>query len=70
MSKAKTAKTASKNNPLARSAAREFFYNGKKVVPVKFMGGKASFMAAQFSESGDLVTDETGSPIHWAKIGG
>ena len=48
MSKAKTAKTASKNNPTARVKAAEVFYNDKKVEPVLVINGTRRYMAAAF----------------------
>ena len=61
------AKTASKNNPLAREAAKEFFYESKKIVPVLYIGDGRSYMAAQF-ETGDMPMDKQGNPIPWAQI--
>ncbi len=61
------AKTASKNNPLSREAAKEFFFNGKKIVPVLFIGDGRSYMAAQF-ESGDMPMDKLGNPLPWAQV--
>jgi hypothetical protein len=61
------AKTASKNNPLSREAAKEFFYNGKKIVPVLYIGSGRSYMAAQF-ETGDMPSDKQGNPIPWSLV--
>lgn len=66
MSKSKTAKTASKNNPTSREAAREFFFDGKKVKPAKLILEKTSFLGAEY-ESGDIVVSN-GNPIHWSSI--
>lgn len=60
------AKTASKNNPSTREKAKEVFYNGKKVKPVKFIGTR-KYMAIQF-EDGSLPTDPQGNPIPWNMI--
>jgi hypothetical protein len=61
------AKTASKNNPTAREQAREFFYNGQKIKPVKLVTKQTSFLAAEFEGSGDLVVDGNGAPLSWEK---
>ena len=65
------AKTASKNNPTAREQAKEFFFQGQKIKPVKLITPKFSFLAAEFDGSGDLVVDTDGQPLPWdrAKIG-
>lgn len=59
------AKTASKNNPTTREQAKEFFYNGQKIKPVKLITGKSSFFAAEYDGSGDLVVGPNGSPLPW-----
>ncbi|MBP7190326.1 MAG: hypothetical protein KA998_03705 [Rickettsiaceae bacterium] len=59
------AKTASKNNPTTREQAKEFFYNGQKIKPVKLITGKSSFFAAEYDSSGDLVVGPNGSPLPW-----
>ena len=71
MGKAKTAKTASKNNPTTREQAREYFYSGKKIKPIKLITSKVSFLAAEYDDSGDLVLGSDGSPLTWqrAKLG-
>ena len=61
------AKTASKNNPTAREQAREFFFNGQKIKPVKLVTKNSTFLAAEFDGSGDLVVDSSGSPLTWEK---
>lgn len=61
------AKTASKNNPLGREAAKVTMYNNKKVVPVKIITGNKKFMGAQY-DGGSIVTDPSGEPIAWKKI--
>jgi hypothetical protein len=60
------AKTASKNNPTSRVKAKEFFYNGKKIKPVKFIGN-STYMAVQY-EDGSLVLDRNGLPLPWGKV--
>ncbi|MEK6734829.1 MAG: hypothetical protein AABY27_07010 [Pseudomonadota bacterium] len=67
MSKAKTAKTASKNNPTARVKAAEVFYNDKKVEPVLVINGTRRYMAAAF-EDGTMPSDANGSPLPWADV--
>jgi hypothetical protein len=67
MGKAKTAKTASKNNPVARQKAKEMFFNGKKIKPVRFISSGTSYIAAQY-EDGNLVVDRAGKPLPWKKI--
>ncbi|MBN8828016.1 MAG: hypothetical protein J0H68_04855 [Sphingobacteriia bacterium] len=61
------AKTASKNDPTTREKAKDIFYNGKKVKPVRFVSESGSFMAAE-DESGNVMTDEEGNPIPWSNI--
>ncbi|MDX1924240.1 MAG: hypothetical protein SFT91_03330 [Rickettsiaceae bacterium] len=61
------AKTASKNNPTSREQAREFFYNGQKIKPVRLVTQQSSFLAAEFDGSGDLVLDNSGNPLTWKK---
>lgn len=65
------AKTASKNNPTSREQAKEFFFQGQKIKPVKLITPNFSFLAAEFDASGDLVTGTDGQPLPWdrAKIG-
>lgn len=61
------AKTASKNNPVTRAQAREYFYNGKKIKPVKLITLKSTFLAAEYEDSGDLVRDASGNVLDWSK---
>lgn len=61
------AKTASKNNPVARDKAKDIFFNGKKVKPVLYIGEKRKYMAVQY-EDGTLAFDTEGSPVPWSKI--
>lgn len=67
MSKAKTAKTASKNNPTARVKAAEVFYNDQKIKPVLVLDGRRRYMAAAF-EDGSMPLDSNGSPLPWADV--
>ena len=64
MSKTK-AKTASKNNPTAREQAKEYFYNGQKIKPVKLITKKYSFLAAEYESSGDLIAGPDGVALPW-----
>ncbi len=66
MSKSKTAKTASKNNPTTRESAREFFFEGKKVKPAKLILENTSFLGAEY-DGGDIVVSN-GVPIHWSSV--
>lgn len=61
------AKTASKNNPVARARAKDIIYNGQKIKPVRFISMSRSFMAAQY-ENGQLAVDSQGNPVSWSKI--
>lgn len=67
MSKSKTAKTASKNNPTARVKAAEVFYNDQKIKPVLVLDGRRRYMAAAF-EDGSMPLDASGSPLPWADV--
>lgn len=58
------AKTASKNNPTSREQAKEYFYKGQKIKPVKLITGKYSFLAAEL-DSGDLVMGSNGKALTW-----
>lgn len=62
------AKTASKNNPTTREQAKEFFYNGKKIKPVKLISGRSSYLAAEYDDSGDLVVSTSGFPLTWEQV--
>jgi hypothetical protein len=64
MSKAKTAKTASKNNPTSREQAKKYLLDGQIIKPTKIVMGSKSFFGAEF-ESGDLVLDQLGNPMQW-----
>jgi hypothetical protein len=59
------AKTASKNNPTSREQAKEFFYQGQKIKPVKLITPQYSFLAAEFDGSGDLVLGPDNKPLPW-----
>lgn len=67
MSKGKTAKTASKNNPTSRMKAAEVFFNDKKVEPVLVLDGRRRYMAAAY-EDGTMPSDTNGSPLPWADV--
>lgn len=66
MSKSKTAKTASKNNPTSRAQAQKFMLDGKEIRPTEivFSGGKR-FFSAEFEGSAELVLDKAGKPRSW-----
>lgn len=64
MSKSK-AKTASKNNPTAREQAKEYFFNGQKIKPVKLITKQHSILAAEYENSGDLVVGSDGKALPW-----
>ena len=53
------AKIASKNDPLTREKAKEFFFNGKKIKPVLFIGGGRKYMAVSY-EDGSLAYERNG----------
>ena len=67
MSKGKTAKTASKNNPTSRVKAAEVFFNDKKVEPVLVLDGRRRYIAAAY-EDGTMPSDTNGSPLPWADV--
>lgn len=62
------AKTASKNNSASREPAREYFYNGSKIRPVKLISGNCSILVAEYDVSGDLVINSNGVVLPWKKI--
>lgn len=62
------AKTASKNNPTTREQAKEFFYQGQKIKPVKLVAGRSVFLAAEFDGSGDLVCGTDGNALPWDMV--
>jgi hypothetical protein len=59
------AKTASKNNPTSREQAKEFFFQGQKIKPVRLITTQYSFLAAEFDASGDLVLGADGQALPW-----
>jgi hypothetical protein len=65
MSKSKTAKTASKNNPTSREQAKKFMFDGKEIKPTEIIENSKSFLGAEFEGVGDLVLDKTGRPMSW-----
>lgn len=71
--KGKVAKTASKNNPSSRKAARKMFFNGVQVKGVKVIGFEAvmpsgqsiklkSFIAMANFQNDELIVDSNGVP--------
>ena len=71
--KGKVAKTASKNNPSSRKAARKMFFNGVHVKGVKVVGFETvtktgqqiklkSFVAMANFQNDDLIVDANGVP--------
>jgi hypothetical protein len=71
--KGKVAKTASKNNPSSRKAAKKMFFNGTQVKGVKVIGFETttptgqyiklkSFIAIASFQSDELMTDQNGVP--------
>jgi hypothetical protein len=65
MSKSKTAKTASKNNPTSREQAKKFMLDGKEIKPTQIIANDKSYFAAEFEGSADLVLDKAGKPMTW-----
>ena len=65
------AKTASKNAPSNRGAVKEYFYNGKKISPIKYIGLSSQYMAAA-DEQGNLIYANSNDedPITWAEAAG
>jgi hypothetical protein len=65
MSKNKTAKTASKNNPTAREQGVKFKFMDQIIKPTMIIENNKSAMYAEFESSGELVLDSKGNPIKW-----
>jgi predicted extracellular nuclease len=63
------AKTASKNNPTTREKAKDIFYNGQKIKPVKIIGENSTYIAAQY-ESGEVIEDAEGNALAWKEVAG
>ncbi|MGI4776126.1 MAG: hypothetical protein ACRYE9_04315 [Janthinobacterium lividum] len=59
------AKTASKNNPSTRGQAKEYFYMGMKILPVKLITEQSSYFAAEYESTGDLVLGTNGEALPW-----
>ena len=61
---------ASKNNAALREKAKEIFFNGVKVKPVKVIWDGRKYMAVQFDDnSGKMAYDaRTGQPLAWGSI--
>ena len=62
------AKTASKNNPVAREKAKQMTFNGQNVKPARFISLGRNFIAVQY-ENGQLALDPQGNPVPWSKVG-
>jgi len=63
-------KTASKNNAALREKAKEIFFNGVKVKPVKVLWDGRKYMAVQYDDnSGKMAYDTDGQPLAWGNIG-
>jgi hypothetical protein len=67
ISKMSKAKVASKNNPVSRGQAREYFHQGKKIKPVKLIEDGRAFLSAEYDESGDLVVNSAGKALTWSQ---
>lgn len=65
---AKAGKTASKNNPTNRKMAAVVMFNGKQVVPCKFIGTNQKGMAAAYKEDMSLVMDDQNQPVWWSDV--
>ena len=66
--KPKQAKTASKNNPSTRIAAKKRYYMGKEVKPIKFIGSLAQngdYMAMEYVENNQVVLGTNNLPLPW-----
>lgn len=61
------AKTASKNNPIARAKAKIFTYNGQQIKPVRYISLDRNFIAAQY-ENGQIAVDAQQKPVPWSKV--
>lgn len=57
----------SKNDPTMRGKAKDTTYQGKKVVPVMYVGQNTKYVAAQF-DNGPIVLDESSKPVSWAAV--
>ncbi|WP_341764347.1 hypothetical protein [Candidatus Tisiphia endosymbiont of Beris chalybata] len=62
-----TAKTASKNNPTSREQAKEYFYQGKEIKPVKLITNESTRFAAEYKKSGDLVVGADSTILPWVR---
>lgn len=61
----------SKNNPSKRTKLKAKEFQGKKVVPARYVGtslGHGVYMAVQFDESKDLAFDKDKKPLHWDAV--
>ncbi len=57
----------SKNDPSMRGKKVDVMYQGKKVVPILYVGENTRYMAVQFDGAG-LAMDQFGEPIAWSAI--
>ncbi|MFT4967153.1 MAG: hypothetical protein ACI9CD_000150 [Candidatus Deianiraeaceae bacterium] len=63
----KNAKIASKNNPTSRGNKVSMFFQGKEVIPVKFIGtaiNQGVYMAIA-STDGNMLFDQDNAPYKW-----
>ena len=61
-------KSGSKNNAAKRTGAQEFFFEGKKIKPIKIIAQGSSILGVEDDQTGDILLSEDGSPISWRKI--
>lgn len=68
--KAKTAKTASKNSPDSRKGSDKFKFNGVLVTPALFISASGnSYIAVQEKDGKrELILDSSGMPYRWHSI--
>lgn len=62
---AKTAKTASKNNPNMRQGAKKYLFDGKEISPVKLILTSGTILGAEYLGTGEIVVDAAGHPLPW-----
>lgn len=61
----------SKNNPSKRKKLKAKEFQGKKVVPARYVGtrvGHGIYMAVQFEDNGSLALDSKNKPLHWDAV--
>lgn len=61
-------KAGSKNNAAKRMGAKEFFFSGKKIKPVKIIAQGSSILGAEYDDTGDIVLCKNGSPVAWREL--